>query len=323
MKRFKRDMGMMLTGLVLGAMLTGGAVAAGIVAKPAWSPIYVDGQQVQMEAYNINGSNCVKLWDIGQAVGFNVYWADGVQVDSTSRYTGETPARSAGKKTISIASVKGNTLNVGDRSGLIVGSGEGSCTVTSSDPAVVSVEYLYNTWVAVAKSAGTAAITASSNAGETGQLMLTVTGTGTNNQVSPSNTGIDLNANMEIRKEMIRLINQVRRENGVAELEVNEALMNTAQDCAVHQFRSHSMYEWQVLRDYGWPHGGGFNLTCFTAKGYTYVAQTALYNWCHSPGHLQTILLDTATHVGTGTTISDGMAYCYMVVGDPTGIGPL
>ncbi len=59
MSRFKRDMGMMLAGLALGAMLTGGAVAAGITAEPAWFPIYVDGQQVQMTAFNIAGNNYV------------------------------------------------------------------------------------------------------------------------------------------------------------------------------------------------------------------------------------------------------------------------
>ena len=82
MSRFKRDMSMMLAGLALGAVLTGGAVAAGVTAEPAWSPIYVDGRQVQMTAYNIAGNNYVKLRDIGKAVGFNVYYQNGVQVDS-------------------------------------------------------------------------------------------------------------------------------------------------------------------------------------------------------------------------------------------------
>ena len=72
MRNFKRDMGMMLAGLALGAMLTGGAVAAGITAEPAWSPIYVDGRQVQMTAYNIAGNNYVKLRNIGKAVGLRV-----------------------------------------------------------------------------------------------------------------------------------------------------------------------------------------------------------------------------------------------------------
>ena len=46
-------MGLLLTGMALGATFCGGAAAAGIVAVPTRQPIYVDGQQVKMEAYNI------------------------------------------------------------------------------------------------------------------------------------------------------------------------------------------------------------------------------------------------------------------------------
>lgn len=35
------------------------------------------------------------------------------------------------------------------------------------------------------------------------------------------------------------------------ELPVNEALMNTAQDCSAHQFRNHNPYEWQSMKDHG------------------------------------------------------------------------
>ena len=81
-------------GLLVGAVMFGGSVAyaAGVMAERSAHPIYVDGAQVQMEAYTINGANYVKLRDIGQAVGFNVYWLDGVQVDSGAPYTGESPA---------------------------------------------------------------------------------------------------------------------------------------------------------------------------------------------------------------------------------------
>ena len=84
----------LLTGMVLGASLVGGA-AAGIVAEPTWQNIYVDGQQVPMTAYNIAGSNYVKLRDIGQQVGFNVYWNNGVQIDSDAPYTGIAPVQAA------------------------------------------------------------------------------------------------------------------------------------------------------------------------------------------------------------------------------------
>ena len=88
-----KKMGLLLTGMALGATFCGGAAAAGIVAGPTRQPIYVDGQQVKMEAYNINGSNYVKLRDAGRQVGFNVYWDNGVQVDTGAPYTGVAPTR--------------------------------------------------------------------------------------------------------------------------------------------------------------------------------------------------------------------------------------
>ena len=95
MKNRGKNIGLLLTGMAVGAALCGGAYAAGIVAQPTWQPIFVDGQQVEMEAYNINGNNYVKLRDIGKEVGFNVYWQDGVQVDSDADYTGEPLAATA------------------------------------------------------------------------------------------------------------------------------------------------------------------------------------------------------------------------------------
>lgn len=322
----KRDLGTLAAGMALGAVLTGGAAAAGVMAEPSWQNIYVDGHQVHMTAYNIAGNNFIKLRDIGKEVGFNVYWANGVQVDSSSPYTGEAPPQTpppAAAQAVRVSSYKGDTLNTGDRSGLIIGPSGAAYTVTSSDPAVIAVEKVSGSWVAVAKSAGTATVTARSSSGETGQLTLTVTGGTAGGQPSAPESGIDLSANMEVRQEMIHLINQVRRENGVAELEVNEALMNAAQDCAAHQMRNHSLYEWQVLRDYGWPYGGGFNLTCFTASGYHYAAQTAVFNWVNSSGHFQTMIREDATCLGTGVYLSGGTAYCYMVVGDPNAYSPL
>ena len=97
-KNVRKNVSMMLTGMVIGAALTGGsiAVAAGITEEPTWQPIFVDGQQVEMEAYNIAGHNYVKLRDMGKQVSFNVYWdaVNGcVQVESGKPYTGEAPAK--------------------------------------------------------------------------------------------------------------------------------------------------------------------------------------------------------------------------------------
>lgn len=89
-------------GLLVGAVMFGGGVAyaAGVMAERSAQPIYVDGQQIQMEAYAINGANYVKLRDVGQAVGFNVYWQSGVQIDTDAPYTGEPPADETGHVTL-------------------------------------------------------------------------------------------------------------------------------------------------------------------------------------------------------------------------------
>ena len=134
----------LLAGMAIGASLVGGA-AAGIVAEPTWQNIYVDGQQVSMTAYNIAGNNYVKLRDIGQQVGFNVYWADGVQIDTDAPYTGVAPAQEADE--------------------------------------LPTIE--------------------------------------------------------EIRQEMIRRINEVRRENGVSELIVNQSLMDASQEYSSKLYSSH------------------------------------------------------------------------------------
>ena len=58
--------------------------------------ILVDGKEVRLTAYNINGNNYVMLRDVGKTVGFEVYWdgdAKCVQVESGKPYTGEAPAK--------------------------------------------------------------------------------------------------------------------------------------------------------------------------------------------------------------------------------------
>ena len=92
MKHDKKAITAMVTGMAIGAALVSEA-AAGIIAEPTWQKIYVDGQQVSMTAYNIAGQNYVRLRDIGQQVGFNVYWQDGVQIDTDAPYTGVAPVQ--------------------------------------------------------------------------------------------------------------------------------------------------------------------------------------------------------------------------------------
>lgn len=93
MRRMKNAL-TLLTGILAGMSLAGPAAHAVeqyLTATPSTQAIYLDGRRITMEAYTINGSNYVKLRDIGQAVGFNVYWDNGVQIDSAAPYTGMAP----------------------------------------------------------------------------------------------------------------------------------------------------------------------------------------------------------------------------------------
>ena len=113
----KKQIFTMLTGLLIGAVLTGGsaAVAAGIMAERSYHRIVVDGKEVQMEAYVINGNNYVKLRDMGKAVGFEVYWDSDtkcVQVKSGIPYTGEAPAKTEPNKPVSQPEVTAPTADV-------------------------------------------------------------------------------------------------------------------------------------------------------------------------------------------------------------------
>lgn len=79
-------------GLMTGALLFGGTVAyAAVLAERSTNRVFVDAQEVQLDAYLINGKNYVQLREIGEAVGFNVYWDGAAQIDTTAPYTGEAP----------------------------------------------------------------------------------------------------------------------------------------------------------------------------------------------------------------------------------------
>ena len=226
------------------------------------------------------------------------------------------PAQAADPE-IRVGSYKGNTLEAGERSCLIIGPAGPEYTAESSNLEAITLERVLTYWVAVAKAEGTAEITVANKAGTTGSLTLTVEAAET-----PSNPSEALSANMDIRLEMVRLINEVRRENGLAELPMDESLMNAAQDVSGQGVTEHRPYDHMALIRYGWPHGGLYNLTVFTAYGCPDIAKQAIDYWIESPGHYETMLLAEASHVGTGVTFQNGRAYCYMVMGDPTSHNP-
>ena len=195
------------------------------------------------------------------------------------------PAMATETPTIRVSSYKGSTMEVGERSGLIIGPSGTEYTVTSSNPDMVAVEQIMTFWVAVAKAEGSTEITASNSTGECGSMTLTVSSAASaapETHTSVDNTG--LTDNLEIRQEMIRLINQTRKANGVSELPVNEALMNAAQACSNQRYTwHHAPEESKAAVDAGYPYGFGDNLTVFT--GTADAAQRAVDNWINSAAH--------------------------------------
>ena len=223
-------------------------------------------------------------------------------------------------KSVRVSSYKGSTLKVGERSGLIIGPSSTDYTVTSSDPDTVAVEQVLTFWVAVAKGSGTAVITASNSTGECGSVTLTVGSVAPAASEAPaSGDSADLMGNLEIRQEMIRLINQTRKDNGVPELPVSEALMDAAQACSDRRYTwHHAPEESQAAVDAGYPYGFGDNLTVFT--GTANAAQRAVDNWINSPGHYETMIDPRCDCIGVGVTQCDGITYCYMFVGIPNSV---
>ena len=230
------------------------------------------------------------------------------------------PATAAEAPTIRVSSYKGSSLEVGERSGLIIGPSGTNYTVTSSDPDMVAVEQVLTFWVAVAKAEGTAEITASNSAGERGSMTLTVGSAALAAPEAPTiGDSASLVDNMAIRQEMIRLINQTRKANGVSELPVSEALMNAAQACSNQRYTwHHSPEESKAAVDAGYPYGFGDNLTVFT--GTDNAAQRAVDNWINSPGHFETMIDPRCDCIGVGVTQFNGITYCYMFVGIPNSV---
>ncbi|MBR4655681.1 MAG: hypothetical protein IKO68_03700 [Oscillospiraceae bacterium] len=98
MKHRGKSLVLLLAGILMGCALSGPAAYAAAEAISACRSshvVCVDGNGIELEAYVIEGNNYVKLRDVGEAVGFNVWW-DGenhtVQIESDRPYTGIPPA---------------------------------------------------------------------------------------------------------------------------------------------------------------------------------------------------------------------------------------
>lgn len=70
----RKEIALVTAGILAGIAVSGPATQAmaGLMANPSSQQFYVNEQRIPMQAYEIGGSNYVKLRDVGQAVGFGV-----------------------------------------------------------------------------------------------------------------------------------------------------------------------------------------------------------------------------------------------------------
>ena len=101
MKHRGKSLALMLAGILIGCILSGPVVHAAAEAVSACRSshkVCIDGKPVTLEAYVIEGNNYVKLRDVGEAVGFNVWWDETnhtVMIAGDQPYTGLAPTEDA------------------------------------------------------------------------------------------------------------------------------------------------------------------------------------------------------------------------------------
>ena len=95
----RKEIALVTAGILAGIAVSGPATQAmaGLMANPSSQQFYVNEQRVPMQAYEINGSNYVKLRDIGQMVDFGITYdaaTNAVTIHPDKSYESEvtTPA---------------------------------------------------------------------------------------------------------------------------------------------------------------------------------------------------------------------------------------
>ncbi|MEI3362114.1 MAG: CAP domain-containing protein [Oscillospiraceae bacterium] len=118
-------------------------------------------------------------------------------------------------------------------------------------------------------------------------------------------------------------MNEVRRENGLQELDYRSAPDGSSAELSDQKFTwHHTKEECEAVAASGYPYGFGSNLTVFTGAAIADIAQRAVDNWEKSPGHFQTMTDPDATSLGVGVTKDNGVTYCYLFLGKPNTNNP-
>lgn len=119
-------------------------------------------------------------------------------------------------------------------------------------------------------------------------------GTGLGETISPAS---------RYEREVIRLVNEIRVENGLNELETSEAIMEAAHarlkelDISPSHTRPDGSSYYTILPDYGLsPYAPGGENICYGGR----TPEEAVESWMNSPGHRENILREGITLIGVG-----------------------
>ncbi|MBD5161203.1 MAG: hypothetical protein HDT14_04140 [Oscillibacter sp.] len=104
-----KNAALVFVGILVGITLSGpvAQAAAGLMANPSSQKFYLDDQKISLQAYEINGSNYVKLRDIGEAVDFGVAYdaaTNTVTISPDKPYEKEVPVPAATTPSTSLTS---------------------------------------------------------------------------------------------------------------------------------------------------------------------------------------------------------------------------
>ena len=316
--------------------------ASGAVAKISDQRITVDGVQVNMTAYQIDGNNYVKLRDIGKQVDFGVGYDNAtasVRIDTDAPYTESTTPASGSAITkwnktmaeFNQAMIKCNwdkskyLTTAKQYAPVITGKSNGTVEdviaaldamkgapvdAVSFDDNPVNMFWANELRKALGQEVTSGGDSTDSNAG--------------NSDNSSSSTTVTDEMLREWELEMVDAINDERRKVGVPELEIDQNLMSWAQYWAVHlttEFRHSDIDEERAFAaengmsaDDVYSHenitGAGRMTQLGVEMGFDPM-KAAMNNFMNSDGHRYAILDEDYTRVGIGFAVSEnGTIYC-------------
>ena len=312
--------------------------ASGAVAKISDQKITVDGVQVNMTAYQIDGNNYVKLRDIGKQVDFGVGYDNAtasVRIDTDAPYTESTTSASGSAITkwnktmaeFNQAMIKCNwdkskyLTTAKQYAPVITGKANGTVEdviaaldamkgapvdAVSFDDNPVNMFWADELRKALGQEVTSGGDSTDSNAGNS------------DNSSSSATVTDEMLRTWEL--QMIDRVNEERRKAGVPELETDQNLMKRAQWWAKHLTTEFRHTTWDEIEEFADSIGvsandiaGGENITGagrLTGIGYDPMT-LAMNNFMNSEGHRNTILNSDWTHVGIGFAVSDdGIIWC-------------